>query len=152
MTDPQDGYFNLKHRLVGATALILAAVILLPRVLTGTQLEPVRSSVDTRTALQIQPQVSAIVSPADSKSVEVSTRTRIEIIEPSGVAKTDGETGSVESSEAHSHEGINTQNTKIPSSLGLPVYKSIVTGFIAQVGIFQRPENAINLISDLKMD
>ena len=32
------------------------------------------------------------------------------------------------------------------------VSKSIVTGFIVQVGIFQRPENVSNLILSLKKD
>ena len=74
MADPPDDYFNLKHRLVGATVLILVAVILLPRVLTGTDVESVRSSVDARTAVQIQPQVLSVVSPRDSDPTEGSTR------------------------------------------------------------------------------
>ena len=57
MADLPDGYFNLKHRLVGATVLILIAVILLPRVLTGTDAESVRTRVNSGTAPQIEPKV-----------------------------------------------------------------------------------------------
>ena len=152
MADPQDGYFNLKHRLVGATVLILVAVILLPRVLTGTDAESVRSSVNVRTTPQIQPQVLSVVTPLKSDQTEVSTRTRIEIIEQPAVARTGDETGIVKSSDLHSADGIEDQNAEIPLLSRSSVSKSIVTGFIVQVGIFQRPENTRNLISDLKKD
>ena len=81
MADLPDGYFNLKHRLVGATVLILAAVILLPRVLTGTDVVSVHSSVDTLTAPQTQLQVLSEVIPSDPDTGELATRARIEILE-----------------------------------------------------------------------
>ena len=152
MADLPDGYFNLKHRLVGATVLILAAVILLPRVLTGTDAESVRSSVNLRTTPQIQPQVLSVVTPPDSDPTEVSKRTRIEIIEQPVIASTGDGTRIVESSDLHSADGIEDQNAEIPLLSRSSVSKSIVTGFIVQVGIFQRPENTRNLISDLKKD
>ena len=152
MADLPDGYFNLKHRLVGATVLILVAVILLPRVLTGTDAESVRSSVNVRTAPQIQPQVLPVVTPPKSDPTEVSKRTRIEIIEQPVVARTGDGTRIVESSDLHSADGIEDQNAEIPLLSRSSVSKSIVTGFIVQVGIFQRPENTRNLISDLKKD
>ena len=152
MADLPDGYFNLKHRLVGATVLILVAVILLPRVLTGTDAESVRSSVNVRTAPQIQPQVLPVVTPPKSDPTEVSKRTRIEIIEQPAVARTGDGTGIVESSDSRLADGIKDRIAQIPLSSGSSVSKSIVTGFIVQVGIFQRPENTRNLISDLKKD
>ena len=152
MADLPDGYFNLKHRLVGATVLILVAVILLPRVLTGTDAESVRSSVNVRTTPQIQPQVLSVVTPPKSDPTEVSKRTRIEIIEQPVVARTGDGTRIVESSDLHSADGIEDQNAEIPLLSRSSVSKSIVTGFIVQVGIFQRPENTRNLISDLKKD
>ena len=152
MADLPDGYFNLKHRLVGATVLILVAVILLPRVLTGTDTESVRSSVNVRTTPQIQPQVLSVVTPSNSDSTEVSKRTRIEIIEQPAVARTGDGTRIVESSDLHSADGIEDRNAEIPSLSDSSVSKSIVTGFIVQIGIFQRPENTRNLISDLKKD
>ena len=152
MADLPDGYFNLKHRLVGATVLILVAVILLPRVLTGTDAESVRSSVNVRTTPQIQPQVLSVVTPLKSDPTEVSKRTRIEIIEQPAVARTGDGTRIVESSDLHSADGIEDQNAEIPLLSRSSVSKSIVTGFIVQVGIFQRPENTRNLISDLKKD
>ena len=152
MADLPDGYFNLKHRLVGATVLILVAVILLPRVLTGTDAESVRSSVNVRTTPQIQPQVLSVVTPPRSDPTEVSKRTRIEIIEQPAVARTGDGTRIVESSDLHSADGIEDRNAEIPLLSRSSVSKSIVTGFIVQVGIFQRPENTRNLISDLKKD
>ena len=152
MADLPDGYFNLKHRLVGATVLILVAVIFLPRVLTGTDAESVGSSVNVRTTPQIQPQGLSVVTRSDSDPAEVSTRTRIEIIEQPVVARTGDGTRIVESSDLHSADGIEDQNAEIPLSSGPSVSKSIVTGFIVQVGIFQRPENSRNLISNLKKD
>ena len=152
MADLPDGYFNLKHRLVGATVLILVAVILLPRVLTGTDAESVRSSVNVRTTPQIQPQVLSVVTPPKSNQTEVSKRTRIEIIEQPAVARTGDGTRIVESSDLHSADDIEDQNAEIPLLSHSSISKSIVTGFIVQVGIFQRPENTRNLISDLKKD
>jgi len=152
MADLPDGYFNLKHRLVGATVLILVAVILLPRVLTGTDAESVRSSVNVRTTPQIQPQVLSVVTLPKSDPTEVSKRTRIEIIEQPAAARTGDGTRIVESSDLHSADGIEDQNAEIPLLSRSSVSKSIVTGFIVQVGIFQRPENTRNLISDLKKD
>ena len=152
MADLPDGYFNLKHRLVGATVLILAAVILLPRVLTETDVVSVRSSVNVRTTPQIPPQVLSVVTPPKSDPTEVSKRARIEIIEQPAVARTGDGAGIVESIDFHSADGIEDQNAEIPLLLRSSVSKSIVTGFIVQGGIFQRPENTRNLISDLKKD
>ena len=152
MADLPDGFFNLKHRLVGATVLILAAVILLPRVLTGTDGVSGRSSVNAHTALQIQPQVLSEITPLDSDPAEVSTRTRIEILEQPAVASTDEGTGSAQSSDFLSADDIKDRIAETPLSSGPSVSKSIVTGFIVQVGIFQRPENSRNLISNLKKD
>ena len=58
----------------------------------------------------------------------------------------------MQSSNFHSTDGIKDRSDEIPLSSGSSVSKSIVTGFIVQVGIFQRPENARNLVSDLQMD
>mgnify|MGYP001373680878 CR=1 FL=1 len=152
MADLPDGFFNLKHRLVGATVLILVAVILLPQVLTGTRLESARSSPNVRTAPQIQPQALPAVNPAGSDSSQVSKRTRIEIIEQPAVPEAGDGTGVVESSDFHQADGIEDQNAEIPLLSRSSVSKSIVTGFIVQVGIFQQPENTRNLISDLEKD
>ena len=152
MADLPDGSFNLKHRLVGATVLILVAVILLPRVLTGADGDSVQSRVNASTAPQIKPQALSVITRSDSDTAEVSTKARIEIIERSADATMDDETRSVQSSEVRSADGAKDRNAKIPLSAGSSVSKSIVTGFIVQVGIFQRPENARSLISNLKKD
>jgi cell division septation protein DedD len=152
MADLPDGYFNLKHRLVGATVLILVAVILLPRVLTGTDPESIRSSVNVRTTPQIQMQELSVVTPLKSDPTEVSTRTRLEIIEQPAVAKTGEEAGIVESNDSHSADSIEDKQSEIRLSSRSSVSKSIVKGFIVQVGIFQEPENTKNLILNLKKD
>ena len=152
MADLPDGYFNLKHRLVGATVLILVAVILLPRVLTGTGAESVRPSVNVRVTPQIQPQVLSVVTPPNSDPTEVSKRTRIEIIEQPAVARTGDGTGIAESNDFHSADGIEDQNPEISLSSRSSDSKSIVRGFIVQVGIFQQRENTRNLILNLKKD
>jgi len=152
MADLPDGFFNLKHRLVGATVLILIAVILLPRVLTGTEVVSVRSSVNSRAALQIQPQVLSEVGASNSNSAEVSIRTRIEILEQPAVDRMDDRTGSVQSSDFRLAGGTKDRITEIPLSSSSSIAKSVVTGFIVQVGIFQRPENTRSLISNLKKD
>ena len=152
MADLPDGYFNLKHRLVGATVLILVAVILLPRVLTGTDPESARSSVKLRTTPQIQPQVLSVVTPPKSDPTEVSKKTRIEIIELPAVVKTGDGTGISESSDFHSADGIEDQNAEAPLSSRSSISKSIVKGFIVQVGIFQQRENTRNLVLNLEKD
>jgi cell division septation protein DedD len=151
MADLPDGYFNLKHRLVGATVLILVAVILLPRVLTGRDAESVRSSVSVRTPPQIQPQVLS-VTPTKSHPTEVPKTTRIEIIEQPAVARTGDGAGTVKSNHLHSADGIEDQNADIPLPSRSSVSKSIVKGFIVQVGIFQQRENTRNLILNLGKD
>ena len=151
MADLPDGFFNLKHRLVGATVLILTAVILLPRVLTGTDVISVRSDVNPRTAPQIQPRVLSEVIKSESVSGKISTTTRIEILEEPTVDKMDNGTGSVQSRDFRSVDNIKDRSPEISLSSDSPS-KSIVTGFIVQVGIFQLPENTRNLISNLKKD
>ena len=150
MADLPDGFFNLKHRLVGATVLILAAVVLLPRVLTRTDVVSVRSSVDARMALQIQPQVLSEVTPSDSDLAEVSTKTRIEILDQPAVVEAHDGTESVRSNGFRSADGVKDRIADIPLSSRSLVSKSIVTGFTVQLGIFQRPENIRILISNLK--
>ena len=152
MADPQDGYFNLKHRLVGATVLILVAVILLPRVLTGKDAESVRSSVSVRTTPEIQPQVLSVVTPSESDPTEASKRTRIEIIEQPAVARTGNGIRIVESSDLHSADGIEDKNAEFRLLSRSSVSKSIVKGFIVQVGIFRQRENTRNLILNLEKD
>jgi len=152
MADLPGGLFNLKHRLVGATVLILVAVILLPRVLTGTGFESVGSSGNVRPTPEIQPQVLPVVTPPKSNPTEVSKKTRIEIIEQSAVARIGDGTGIVESSDSRLADGIKDRTAQIPLSSYSSVPKSIVRGFIVQVGIFQQPENTRNLILNLKRD
>ena len=83
MADLPDGFFNLKHRLVGATVLILAAVVLLPRVLTEPDRGFIGSTgvVEQEVFPQIKPEIVADIQPAISDSLDVSARTTIEILD-----------------------------------------------------------------------
>ena len=153
MADPSDGSFNLKHRLVGATALILVAVILLPRVLTGADAISVRSHVNVSRAVpQIQPQVFSEISPSDSDTVESLTRTKLEILDDPVVARFEAVRENAQSSDFHEAH-VGTDHIAQMSLASDPsVSESIVTGWIVQVGIFQQPENARKLIAELKED
>ena len=100
MADPSDGSFNLKHRLVGATVLILGAVILLPRALTGTDTPSVQSIGNgSRNLSQIQPQVFSGITPSEFGTVKNFQRTKIEILDHPSVAKTEERTVNPQSSD-----------------------------------------------------
>ena len=64
----------------------------------------------------------------------------------------DDETKSAQTSKSQSTDEIEDRGVEIPLLLDSAISKSIVTGFIVQVGIFQRQENARKLISDLAKD
>lgn len=152
MADLPDGYFNLKHRLVGATVLIVVAVILLPRVLTGTDVETARFNEDGRTPPKIQPQILSVVTPSEPILAGASEEARIEIIEQPAAVTTDVRSGSLKPRDSRQGDSAGDRSVDISLSSGSAVSNSIVTGFIVQLGIFQRPENTKNLISNLNED
>lgn len=153
MADPSDGSFNLKHRLVGATVLILVAVILLPRVLTGADGISVRSNVnESPVAFQIQPQISSGITSSDSGMLEISAETKIEILDQPGVNRTEEPVGNAEVNDVPESNATKDRVGEISSSSRLSASESIVTGWIARVGTFQRAENAKKVIAKLQND
>jgi cell division septation protein DedD len=152
MADPPDGFFNLKHRLVGATVLILIAVTILPRVLTGTDAASYRSNSNSRVVPQIQTELSSNISSSESDTVAVSGSTRIEILDQTGVVKSEERVGGVKTNVSSESFVGKDRSAEISLAPNVSVTDSIVTGWIAQVGIFQQTGNVRNLISELQKD
>jgi DedD protein len=153
MADLPDDSFNLKHRLVGAMILILAAVVFLPRVLTGTDTSPATSNGNNLSgALQVEPQVFSELGLPDSGTTEVSDNTRIEILSQNPAPNTDVGAGNSQLSGPAESDSGTERIAAISLSSAPPDSESIVTGWIVQVGIFQQPDNAKKLIDDLKAD
>tara|TARA_B100000029_G_scaffold452689_1_gene478048 strand:+ start:3020 stop:3646 length:627 start_codon:yes stop_codon:yes gene_type:complete len=157
MTDHLDGTFNLKHRLVGAIVLIGVAVILLPRVLTGTDPiidrsatyssspSPVTKSSDL--IVEELAEYSEIEKSFNGKSIVGDTGTVIKI-DPLLERNDPKELPSIKSSD--NSPVASSQNTS--TKINIPVLEAVVTGWISQVGVFEKIENADKLIVELKND
>ena len=157
MADPLDRTFNLKHRLVGAIVLVGVAVILLPRVLTGTDARSERvTTLGERTQSMIEPSRSP--SPVKQKLAkqENTEITRIELLEePVATNRPADQTnqisnGSAEKNGTSSKEFSNVVNVPI-QELTVPA-ESVVVGWIAQVGVFEDRKNAKRLVEKLAED
>jgi len=132
MPQPNDYSFDLKHRLVGAAVLIVAAVIVLPLLLTGQKQGhrhaligngdpaiPIQKSFISRIEVD-NPDVSAQQSSAES------------VKDKSGPRK---ESDTQESAKDAKDQGID-DNRRVVDSVGLP------SGWVVRVGVFQLAENA----------
>ena len=132
MPQPNDYSFDLKHRLVGAAVLIVAAVIVLPLVLTGQKQ-------DHRHAL--------IGNGGASVPIQQTFISRIEVDNPDVFAQQNSaetvndeseprkESDTQESAKDVKDQGID-DNRPVTDSVGLP------SGWVVRVGVFQIPENA----------
>ncbi|MBL10689.1 MAG: hypothetical protein CL402_09285 [Acidiferrobacteraceae bacterium] len=157
MTDRLDNTFNLKHRLVGAIVLIGLAVILLPRVLTGTDPIMDRSlRYDSSSSSAIKPsdilaeKLEEYSEGGDSENINsevVGTNTIIEI-EPLLERNDLEDISSSKASRYTSGDLPEYTNPEIKS----PVSEAVVTGWISQVGVFENKENATKLILELEND
>ena len=157
MTDHLDGTFNLKHRLVGAIVLIGVAVILLPRVLTGTDPIIDRSATYSSSPSPVTKSSDLIVEELteysenedsfNSKPIVLDTGTVIEI-DPLLERNDSKEFPSIKTSENASVDS--SQNTS--TTINALVSEAVVTGWISQVGVFEKLENADKLILELKND
>ena len=132
MPQPNDHLFDLKHRLVGAIVLIIAATIILPLVLTGQKqgrrhalmgngdaVVPIQQAFISRIAVE-SPNVSAHQNFTDAVKEES---------EPKLQSDTEEVTKDVK------NQGIE-DNRPVNESVGLP------SGWVVRVGVFQIPENA----------
>ena len=127
MPQPNDYSFDLKHRLVGAAVLIVAAVIVLPLVLTGQKQGHRHALIGNGgTSVPIQ---KTFISRIEVDNPDVSAETVKDKPEPSK------ETDSQESAKDVKNQG-NNDNRPVADTVGSP------SGWVVRVGVFQLPENA----------
>jgi len=132
MPQPNDYSFDLKHRLVGAAVLIVAAVIVLPFILPGQKQ-------DHRHAL--------IGNGGASVPIQQTFISRIEVDNPDVFAQQNSaesvsdesepgkESDTLESAKDVKDQGVD-DNRPVTDSIGLP------SGWVVRVGVFQIAENA----------
>ena len=152
-----DGTFNLKHRLVGAVVLIGLAVILLPRVLTGTDSKSDRASSPTiRILPPSEPVDSSTIHQLNNDEKNHTAGTRIELLTESDLAGKPKQpsllSGKISTSENNSRGGELKQGVDIDTSVKSAIKDSVVSGWIAQVGVFKEEVNAKKLIERLASD
>ena len=153
MAATRDDSFNLKHRLVGGTVLILTAVILLPRVLTESNRDIAghSRSVGREVSPQIQSEIATAIQPAVFDLSDTSTGTRIEILDEVDAITSQSE-ASPSVNEANK-EKLTTSSvgssTLLPSQAS---FDTVVGGFVAQVGVFKKKQNLDKLLAQLKRD
>ena len=127
MPQPNDYSFDLKHRLVGAAVLIVAAVIVLPFILPG----------------QKQDHRHVLIGDGDaSVPIQQTFISRIEVDNPeiftqqnSAETVSDESEPGEESAKDVKDEGVD-DNQPVTDSIGLP------SGWVVRVGVFQIPDNA----------
>ena len=132
MPQPNDYSFDLKHRLVGAAVLIVAAVIVLPLVLTGQKQGhrhalignggtsvPIQKTFISRIEVD-NPDVSAQQSSAETVKDKSEPNKESDTQEPAKDVKDQG----------------NNDNRPVADTVGSP------SGWVVRVGVFQIPENA----------
>ena len=132
MPQPNDYSFDLKHRLVGAAVLIVAAVIVLPFILPGQKQ-------DHRHAL--------IGNGGASVPIQQTFISRIEVDNPDVFAQQNSaesvsdesepgkESDTQEFAKDVKDQGVD-DNRPVTDSIGLP------SGWVVRVGVFQIAENA----------
>ena len=132
MPQPNDHSFVLKHRLVGAVVLIVAAVIVLPLVLTGQKQghrHTLINNGDAAVPIQ-QTFISRIeVEKRDVSAQQSATDTGNDKSGPTKVSDTQGLSNDVNNQRIY-------DNRPVAGSVGLP------SGWVVRVGVFQIPENA----------
>ena len=132
MPQPNDYSFDLKHRLVGAAVLIVAAVIVLPLVLTG----------------QKQGHRHALIGNGGaSVPIQQTFISRIEVDNPDVFAQQNS--AETVNDESEPRKESDTQaSAKDVKDQGIddnrPVTDSVrlLSGWVVRVGVFQIPENA----------
>ena len=132
MPQPNDYSFDLKHRLVGAAVLIVAATIILPLFLTG-QKQGHRHALIGNGGASVPIQQTFIsrieVDNPDVFAQQNSAETVNDESEPRKESDTQASAKDVKD------QGID-DNRPVTDSVGLP------SGWVVRVGVFQIPENA----------
>ena len=132
MPQPNDYSFDLKHRLVGAAVLIVAAVIVLPLVLTGQKQGHRHGLIGTGgVTIPIQ---QTFISRIEGDNPDISAQQNFaETIK--GKSEPRKESDTQESAEDLKDQGID-DNRPVTDSVRLS------SGWVVRVGVFQIPENA----------
>jgi DedD protein len=132
MPQPNDYSFDLKHRLVGAAVLIVAAVIVLPLVLTGQKQGHRHALIGNGgTSVPIQ---KTFISRIEVDNPDVSAQqSSAETVKDK--SKPSKESDTQESSKDLKDQG-NSDNRPVAGTVGSP------SGWVVRVGVFQIPENA----------
>ena len=137
MPQPNDNSFDLKHRLVGGAVLIVAAIIILPLVLTGQKQGHRHASIGNGDAVMPIQQafISRIeVGTPDAPTQQGSTEFVKEESEPERRSGKEESIKGVKNREIDDNELVN-DSVELPS------------GWVVRVGVFQIPENAMKRVS-----
>tara|TARA_B100000029_G_scaffold331570_1_gene323844 strand:- start:1273 stop:1896 length:624 start_codon:yes stop_codon:yes gene_type:complete len=153
MTDTTNASVNLKHRLVGAVALVVLAVVLLPRLLTGTSGEGGGINANyTNGETRVQPTVISEIATIGTAPQERPDDTTIEVIDAVSSSEL-----IISSSRDQQVRDADLSFKKIQIDLSSSpqidlTRNTIVTGWIAQVGIFSQSDNVSRVVKDLRND
>lgn len=153
MTDATNASVNLKHRLVGGVALVLLAIVLLPRVLTGTGSPGNSLNADyTEDETRVRPTVISEISTTATMLLDSSKNTEIEVLE----GLEDSELITIPSPDKRGLEkDILLLKDEVDAIADLTLdldSRAVVTGWIAQVGIFRKSDNVSRVLADLRND
>jgi DedD protein len=168
--------FELKHRIVGASILIILGVVVVPMILSGTNpadnlsvTDTVAKNPDTKVFISKITPIAGVTpalkhetkrSPEGAKTAPKpakpkSPATTKPTVKASGaelVAKAPTQTP--ESTVARKTDRKNIKPGKKPTVNGEPIAKtytkSIERGWIVRIGTFSKPENATRIMSALK--
>ena len=132
MPQPNDYSFDLKHRLVGAAVLIVAAVIVLPLVLTG-QKQGRRHALIGNGGTSV-PIRKTFISRIEVDNPDVSAQqSSAEIVKDKSEPSKESDT---QESGKDVKDQRNSDNRPVADTVGSP------SGWVVRVGVFQIPENA----------
>lgn len=132
MPQPNDYSFDLKHRLVGAAVLIVAAVIVLPFILPGQKQDHRHALIGNGGASVPIQQTFISRIEVDNSDVFAQQNSAESVSDESEPGK---ESDTLESAKDVKDQGVD-DNRPVTDSIGLP------SGWVVRVGVFQIAENA----------
>jgi len=132
MPQPNDYSFDLKHRLVGAAVLIVAAVIVLPFILPGQKQDHRHALIGNGGASVPIQQTFISRIEVDNSDVFAQQNSAESVSDESQPGK---ESDTLESAKDVKDQGVD-DNRPVTDSIGLP------SGWVVRVGVFQIAENA----------
>jgi len=132
MPQPNDYSFDLKHRLVGAAVLIVAAVIVLPFILPGQKQDHRHALIGNGGASVPIQQTFISRIEVDNSDVFAQQNSAESVSDESEPGK---ESDTQESAKDVKDQGVD-DNRPVTDSIGLP------SGWVVRVGVFQIAENA----------